>query len=151
MEPGIGPARSQDMSRRALLITGVVALAVLLAVGAYAMARGGATVPAPDARQTLPAPIDGLDVVVLESSPPQYRLVVKAGLPSGCAQRHSHAVSRAGETITVAVLNSLPAGDPACTMIYGMYELNVDLGSDFRSGVTYTVRVNDAVTTFTAQ
>jgi len=146
----VGSARQWDMSRRALLITGLVALAVL-AVGAYAMARGGATVPAPDARQTLPAPIDGLDVVVLESSPPQYRLVVKAGLPSGCAQRHSHAVSRAGETITVAVLNSLPAGNPACTMIYGMYELNVDLGSDFRSGVTYTVRVNDAVTTFTAQ
>ena len=138
------------MSRRALLITGLVALAVL-AVGAYAMARGGAIVPAPDARQTMPAPIDGLDVVVLESSPPQYRLVVKAGLPSGCAQRHSHAVSRAGETITVTVLNSLPAGSPACTMIYGMYELNVDLGSDFRSGVTYTVRVNEAVTTFTAQ
>jgi len=146
----VGSARQWDMSRRALLITGLVALAVL-AVGAYAMARGGAIVPAPDARQTLPAPIDGLDVVVLESSPPQYRLVVKAGLPSGCAQRHSHAVSRAGETITVAVLNSLPAGNPACTMIYGMYELNVDLGSDFRSGVTYTVRVNEAVTTFTAQ
>ena len=146
----MGSARQWDMSRRALLITGLVALAVL-AVGAYAMARGGAIVPAPDARQTMPAPIDGLDVVVLESSPPQYRLVVKAGLPSGCAQRHSHAVSRAGETITVAVLNSLPAGNPACTMIYGMYELNVDLGSDFRSGVTYTVRVNDAVTTFTAQ
>lgn len=146
----MGSARQWDMSRRALLITGLVALAVL-AVGAYAMARGGAIVPAPDARQTLPAPIDGLDVVVLESSPPQYRLVVKAGLPSGCAQRHSHAVSRAGETITVTVLNSLPAGSPACTMIYGMYELNVDLGSDFRSGVTYTVRVNDAVTTFTAQ
>ena len=36
-------------------------------------------------------------------------------------------------------------------MIYGSYELNVNLGSDFRSGTTYTVRVNDKSTTFVAQ
>jgi hypothetical protein len=140
-----------DVTRRTLLVA-VVTLAALVAVGAFAMAfAGDANLPVPGARQTVRAPIDGLDVLVLESSPPQYMLNVKAGLPSGCAQKHSHATARTGETITVTVLNSMPTGNPICTMIYGTYELNINLGSDFESGRTYTVRVNDKVTTFTAQ
>jgi hypothetical protein len=139
------------MNPRALAILAGVAIG-LLAVSAFALARGGDTrVETPGARQTVPAPIDGLDVRVLESSPPQYRLIVQAGLPSGCAMRHSHALSRTGDTITVSVLNSMPTGNPVCTMIYGSYELSIDLGTDFRSGSTYTIRVNDRVTTFTAQ
>lgn len=42
----------------------------------------------------------------------------------------------------------MPTGNPVCTMIYGTYELNIDLGRDVRPGVTYTVRVNDQTTTF---
>jgi hypothetical protein len=33
-------------------------------------------------------------------------------------------------------------------MIYGTYELNVDLGNAFRVGATYVVQVNDTTTTF---
>ncbi|MGH2451878.1 MAG: hypothetical protein ACRDGE_11540 [Candidatus Limnocylindria bacterium] len=140
------------MNRRTLTVAGLAAAGVLLAIGALALARGGdGGIAGPGARHTVLAPIDGLDIQVLESSPPQYRLVIRAGLPSGCAMRHSHDVSRSGETITVTVLNSMPTGDPVCTMIYGTYELNIDLGSDFRSGATYTVRVNDREMTFTAQ
>ena len=36
-------------------------------------------------------------------------------------------------------------------MIYGSYELSINLGSDFRSGTTYKVSVNDKTTTFVAQ
>jgi hypothetical protein len=145
-------SRLDGMTRRALLIAGIAALVAITAVGALALARGGDTLrPAPADRRTVEAPIDGLDVRVMESAPPRYMLNITAGLPSGCAQGHSHAVSRSGETITVTVLNSMPTGEPICTMIYGTYELNVDLGSDFRSGATYTLRVNDKVTTFTAQ
>ena len=35
----------------------------------------------------------------------------------------------------------------ACTAIYGMYELNINLGSDYTPGQTYTVRVNDKTVT----
>jgi hypothetical protein len=141
----------EHVTRRTLLIA-VVTLAALVAVGAFAIAfSGDGGFPAAGSRQTVRAPIDGLDVLVLESSPPQYMLNIKAGLPSGCAQKHSHAVTRAGDTITVTVLNSMPTGNPICTMIYGSYELNINLGSDFASGSTYTVRVNDEVTTFKAQ
>jgi hypothetical protein len=73
---------------------------------------------------------------------------ISAGLPSGCAKQDSHSVSRAGEVITISVLNSMPRDNLVCTAIYGTYELNVDLGSNFAIGTTYTVRVNDQVTTF---
>jgi hypothetical protein len=107
--------------------------------------------PLPAGRHAEPAPIDGLDIRVAESFPPQYFLYVQAGLPSGCAEQYKHEVSRDGDVITVTVLNSFPDGTPVCTMIYGIYELNIPLGSDFESGETYTVLVNDEETTFTAQ
>jgi hypothetical protein len=115
--------------------------------------------PAP-AQPTLPAgryaeaaPIDGLDVRVAESFPPQYFLNVQAGLPSGCAQQYTHSFTRSGNVIEVEVLNSFPEGGTFCTAIYGMYEVNIALGSDFVSGQTYTISVNAgaAKTEFVAQ
>ena len=109
----------------------------------------GTVIPLP--RHPEPAPIDGLDVLTLESFPPQYMLHIVAGLPSGCAEPLSHEVlPRQGNLIRVVVLNSLP-DNAICTAIYGMYELNINLGSDFTSGQTYTVRVNEHEVTFTAQ
>lgn len=141
----------RDVSRRSLVVATVLTVAVV-AVGAFALAfAGDPDSLIPDGRRTVPAPIDGLDIRVLESNPPEYMLRITAGLPSGCAKQHSHTVTRAGDTITVTVLNSMPSGNPICTMIYGSYELNISLGSDFRSGTTYTVRVNDRVTTIRAQ
>jgi hypothetical protein len=121
-------------------------------------ATPGGAQPGPTVIVTLPAgrhpevaPIDGLDVLTLESFPPQYMLHVKAGLPSGCAQPLSNRiVGRQGNVIQVEVLNSLP-DNAICTAIYGMYDLNINLGSDFTSGQTYTVRVNDKEVTFKAQ
>jgi hypothetical protein len=131
-----------------LVVAAALSLAAVLLIGAVAFASGrGDLTPAPD-RQTVPAPIDDVQVVIRDSNPPQVTLNVKAGLPSGCAQRESHSVSRAGDTFTVRVLNSMPSGNVACTMIYGTYELNLDLGRDFRAGGTYTVNVNDKTTTF---
>jgi hypothetical protein len=131
-----------------LVVAAALSLAAILLIGAVAFASGlGDLTPAPD-RQTVPAPIDDVQVVIRDSNPPQVTLNVKAGLPSGCARRESHSVSRAGDTFTVRVLNSMPTGNVACTMIYGTYELNLDLGRDFRAGGTYTVNVNDKTTTF---
>jgi len=131
-----------------LIVAAVLGLAVILLAGAvaFASARGE---PAPDpGRQTVPAPIDQIQVVIRESSPPQVTLNIKAGLPSGCALRESYSFGRNGDTFTVRVLNSMPTGNVMCTMIYGTYELNIDLGTDFRPGATYTVQVNDKTTTF---
>ena len=128
-----------------VLITGVLALAGAIAVASTRPEPG----PAPG-RVTVPAPIERVEVLIRESAPPQVSVRITAGLPSGCARRESHALSRSGETFTVTVLNSMPRGDQACTMIYGSYELSVDLVGEIRRGVTYTVQVNDTVRTFRA-
>jgi len=110
---------------------------------------GGPT-PEPGRERVL-APIDAADIAVLESFPPQYMLHVVAGLPNGCARAAGYNVGRVGDTIRVLVYNTLPVGDVACTMIYGTYELNIPLGSDFRSGRDYVVEVNDRRLTLRAQ
>ena len=129
-------------------VIAAVLIAAVLLVGAIALATARSGTWAPVGRVSVPAPIDQVEIVVRESAPPQVSVKITAGLPSGCAQRESHAVSRNGDIFTVTVLNSMPRGDQACTMIYGSYSLSADLGRDFRPGVTYTVQVNDTVRTF---
>ena len=136
------------MRMKRLIVAAVLGLAVILLAGAVALASGRAAPTPESGRQTVPAPIDQIQVVIRESSPPQVSLNIRAGLPSGCAQRESYSFGRNGDTFTVRVLNSMPTGNVMCTMIYGTYELNIDLGSDFRPGATYTVQVNDTTTTF---
>ncbi len=137
---GMKPAAlAAALGLAAILLVGVVALALTSAPGGSGQTPGRATVPAPN---------DKVDVLIRESAPPQVTVKVVAGLPGGCAQRDSHSVSRSGDTFTLTVLNSMPTGNPICTMIYGTYELNIDLGREFRPGTTYTVRVNDKTTTF---
>ncbi len=95
------------------------------------------------------APIESL--AVQPATATGYVLNVRAGLPSGCAKPASHNVSRSGNAISVSVLNSTTAGQVICTQIYGIYSLSIDLTGPFVSGQTYTVRVNDKSTSFTAQ
>jgi hypothetical protein len=52
--------------------------------------------------------------------------------------------------LSFAVRSSSRAGSDR-TMIYGSYELSINLGSDFRPGVTYQVSVNARMTAFVAQ
>ena len=128
-------------------VAAVVGVAVILLAGAVALAAARGDLN-PTGRHTVVAPIDALDVVIRESNPPQVTVKVKAGLPSGCVRKDSYSVTRSGNTFTVSVLNSMPTGNPVCTMIYGQYELDIDLGRDLAVGTTYTVHVNDKTTTF---
>ena len=98
------------------------------------------------------APIDGVDIRVAESMPPQYFVDVTYGLPSGCARPDGYDAGRAGDRIEIRVYYLMPS-DPnvVCTMIYGTGTHNVPLGSDFTAGTTYTVDVNGTTKTFTAQ
>ncbi|HET8569751.1 MAG TPA: hypothetical protein VFM93_12300 [Candidatus Limnocylindria bacterium] len=132
---------------RPLLAVSAAALGALVVLGALALAVGG---DGPADRRTVAAPIDDMRVATQRSLPAQYLVSIRAGLPSGCAQRHSHTVERKGDLVVITILNSMPTGDVACTMIYGWYDLEVAIGSDFVRGATYTVRVNDRTVTFTA-
>ncbi len=100
------------------------------------------------------APIESVELLILESFPPQYNLLITSGLPSGCAEFSRYDVQRVDDTtIAVQIWNLVPAPDSliACTAIYGLVDTTISLGSDFVSGVTYTVTVNDFETTFDAQ
>lgn len=134
-------------------------LPLLALLGAIALLAALACTPRNDTggaisdRKVVDAPIEEVDVLVRESFPPGYTAHIVSGLPSGCAEFHdAKVISRDGDTITVKVTNTMPADDEvACTMIYGYHESNVDLGQDFVSGRTYTLKVNDQTHTFTAQ
>src|SRR5689334_20152737 len=104
---------------------GALAIVLLTAGIAFALAstRGPVGGPAgssgPSDRQPVPAPIDALDV---RADAGRHVLAVRAGLPSGCAQRGgSPSVTREGDSFTVIVLNTVPVALTACTMIYGSY------------------------------
>jgi len=145
-EPDPDARRSIRMKRFAIAAAVIVAAIAIIGVAALAAPRGGSG--AAPGRHTVAAPIDRLDVLIRESAPPQVTLKVTAGLPNGCAQQGSHSVTRAGDTFTVTVLNTMPDGNPVCDLRYGIYELNVRLEGEFRPGATYTVQVNDKTTTF---
>jgi heat shock protein HslJ/LysM repeat protein len=96
------------------------------------------------------APIDRVEILVAESFPPQYFVLVESGLPNGCVEFDRYEVTRDGDAIRVAVINLEPVG-MECEDVYGTVEHNVPLGSDFDPGTTYTVLVNDVAETFVTE
>ena len=96
------------------------------------------------------APIHDVQVNIAESYPPQVFVYIKGGLPDSCTTTYRYEVKRGGDTIDIDVYNQRPK-DVICAQVYGYFEENVDLGSDFASGRTYTINVNDKTTTFVMQ
>ena len=99
-----------------------------------------------------PAPIENLELLVLESFPLQYQLQVNSSLPNGCFRYGGYFMMRAGTTISIDMVNWGPS-DPRvvrCTQVFGTVETVVSLGSDFDFDfdTTYTVDVNGTVLAF---
>lgn len=152
-------ATAARLSRTTWLTRGLVlgafavfASFVLIARGAFAQAPTATPYPT---RLEL-APIESVEVQVLESQPPQYVITVTSGLPGGCAAFANIAAARNGTRIDVTVQNTMPAVSIPCTAIYGYRTSNLNLGTDFVAGTTYTVVANAAsasskTKTFTAQ
>ena len=95
------------------------------------------------------APIDSLDILVLESFPLQYNLLVVSGLPDSCAVFDGYTLSQDGTTIHIELWN-LRNSDPnlACAQVYGSVETRIGLGSDFDPETAYTVDVNGETISF---
>ena len=93
------------------------------------------------------APIDDVKVNIMESNPPQIGVYIKGGLPDGCTTFHDIEIVREGSTINIKVTTQRPRG-VSCPAVYTNFEKNVNLGSDFTAGVTYTLKVNNHTTTF---
>jgi hypothetical protein len=90
------------------------------------------------------APIESVQILTLESYPEQFVVQVISGLPSGCATFSHAEVTQDGTDINIDVYNMVPAPGEliACTMMYGIHDENVGLGSDFERGTEFTVIVN---------
>jgi len=93
------------------------------------------------------APIDSVQIMVLESFPEQYVVQVISGLPSGCATFSHSEVTQDGSDIKIDIYNTVPAPEQlaviSCIAIYGLHDENVSLGSDFDGDTRYTVTVNN--------
>jgi hypothetical protein len=129
---------------KAKMILAIVAL--VLAVVPLAACSGG------EEEETLirPAPIEEVDILFAESYPVQVFVKITGGLADGCTEFKELTQERDGKTITIKVTTQRPK-DMMCTQEYRLFEKNASLGSDFISGETYTVKVNDYTTTFIMQ
>lgn len=95
-----------------------------------------------------PAPIHEVTITFLKSNPVQVNVHIQGGLPDGCTKFHDIKMTRDGDTINIEVTTEHPK-DTSCPAIYGYFEKDVNLGSEFETGTTYTVEVNDVTETFT--
>jgi hypothetical protein len=87
--------------------------------------------------------IDNVEVLSLDSYPPQFTVVVTSGGYNSCVSHLEDRVSIEGTTVTIEIVSREPAPGLAvpCTRIYGMHHSDVYIGTVER-GVEYTVIVN---------
>ena len=98
----------------------------------------------------LDAPIHEVRINIAESFPPQVFIYIKGGLADGCTTFNGVTVTRQDNTIDIHVTTARPR-EAICTQIYGFFEKTVGLGSDFTSGESYIINVNDYTETFVMQ
>ena len=99
------------------------------------------------------SPVESVELIILESFPPQYRIkVVSTMSGSSCSQFNGYDISRPfANNIQVKVTYLAPAGIVECTAGVAYAETEIPLGSDFVSKEEYTVAVNKVTETFIAQ
>ena len=141
---------------RAMRVSLFAALGILALVAAVACDGDDDATPTPvgGERIEVEAPVESMELHLLESFPVQYRAAIVSGLPNGCHLFERYEVEREdGATdIEITVWNTIPSGDDvACTEVYSTHTGSVDLGTDFESGVEYTVTAGELTTTFVAQ
>jgi len=96
------------------------------------------------------APIHEVRVNIAESFPVQIFVYIKGGLADSCTVFDDVTIERSGNMVNIKVTTQRPRGE-ICAQVYGYFEENVALGSDFTSGMTYIIKVNDQVTSFVMQ
>ena len=131
-----------------LVIFCIVILFVSLVRGVF-VGCGGSTIDGQELEIRL-APIHEVQVNIAESYPPQVFVYIKGGLTDSCTTFHELTTERSGNTINIEVTTQRPK-DAVCAQVYSFFKQNVNLGTDFISGKTYTINVNDSTTSFVMQ
>ena len=93
------------------------------------------------------APIHEVEIMIAESYPEQIFVYIKGGLPDGCTEFNDLVTEINGNTINISVTIKRPK-DAVCPAVYSYFEKNVNLGSDFIRGQSYTVNVNGVTAGF---
>jgi hypothetical protein len=92
--------------------------------------------------------VSQVDVIILESFPPQIIAKVDGWLPDGCSEVGDITQQRTGRTIDVTItIRRLSTG--ACIAIAPQVSRNIRLNGSFAESGAYTVRVNRIEKTFT--
>ena len=93
------------------------------------------------------APIEEISAMMLMSDPPQIEVYIKGGLADTCTTFHELKTERSVNIFKITVTVQRPR-DAVCAEVYSYFEKCENLGSDFISGETYTIHVNDKTTSF---
>ncbi len=93
------------------------------------------------------APIHEVEISIAESFPEQIFVNITGGLADSCTAFHNLTTERIDNTIKIEVTTERP-GDAICAQVYGYFEKNINLGSNFTSGLKYIVDVNGITRTF---
>ena len=125
-------------------------LVVLVLIVIIVTAVGCQPAPAEPELEISLATIEEVQVNIAESYPPQIFVYIKGGLADSCTTFHELTEERNGNTISITVTTQRPK-DKTCAQVYSFFEKNVNLGTDFTSGETYTINVNDKTTSFVMQ
>ena len=121
----------------------------VLAPALWAMAAVGCGSPAAPDLEIAPIQVESVEVLVLESFPPQAAARVRGVVGDGCSTLHSVEQARSGSTVTLTILRERPAG-AICTQIARLYDETIRLEGAFPPG-RYVLRVNGLETVFTTQ
>jgi hypothetical protein len=100
-----------------------------------------------DNLETKLAPIEEITAMMLISDPPQVQIYIKGGLADSCTTFHELETKRCVNIFKITITVQRPK-DAVCDAVYTYFEKCENLGSDFVSGETYTIHVNDKTTTF---
>jgi hypothetical protein len=92
--------------------------------------------------------IDEVQISIAESYPEQIFVYIKGAFYNSCSELHDVEVEPDGATINITVTTERPINATGLGYLR-VFEKNVNLGSKFYSGMTYTVDVNGVTATFT--
>lgn len=93
------------------------------------------------------APVENIDILILESFPVQVQVIAKGNLPDGCTVIDQKTQKRVGNTFTVLITTKRPQ-DAICTLALKPFEERISLDVAGLPKGTYTVDVNGVKKTF---
>ena len=112
--------------------------------------------PTPTSQPALPegevnydlAPVDNIDILMMESFPVQIRVMISGNLPDGCSQIDEAQVTREDDTFHIE-LTTRRLVDKECTEALVPYEEYIPLDVVGLPAGKYTVEVNGVTEAFT--